>query len=429
MKVDSQYQEFKSDGQIENKNTPFYYKHVAIIGHLDNFGSDDDIRQLVFLLWEHGAAVSLHVSQSTEIVINGIDAEEEDLRLIRQMREKGDDIKVYYQEDFECMLDEYHLYDWYSGGTSNVRKQQSYQKMSDSIDYIAIDFEKLDDNPLSVCEVGLVEYKNGVEISNFHSYINPAVGLKRNDWARKYLCHITDDVLSEAPSYNKLFPKLQEMLRDKILVSHSKGADLNYIYHLEEYYNLPKLYSRWIDTKEIAHFLKKEENVTSLYLNLFDKPFVNHHMALDDARACGEILNSLSTQVDISSFIHDEKYLPYVKRYDAEGSNTRHTQHGTATVAPDDIVFNHEKISNLNFFKGKTVVISGMSESDKNKIRDILKELEAKCTSSLSGKTDIFIINQNNVGPSKRIDAIRLQKTNDLFVISDEYFWNIVQGF
>ena len=125
MKIDSQYLEFKSDELIENKNTPFYRKHVAIIGYFDNFDSDDDIQGLAFLLWEHGATVSPHVSQSTDIVINGVGAEEEDIFLIGRMKEEGADLKVYYQEDFECMLSEYHLLDWYSGRASTAERKKS----------------------------------------------------------------------------------------------------------------------------------------------------------------------------------------------------------------------------------------------------------------------------------------------------------------
>ena len=72
MEIDSQYQDFMIDWQIENKDTPFYRKHVAIVGHLDNFNSSSDIQGLAFLLWVHGAAVTSHVTLYTDIVINGI---------------------------------------------------------------------------------------------------------------------------------------------------------------------------------------------------------------------------------------------------------------------------------------------------------------------------------------------------------------------
>lgn len=296
------------------------------------------------------------------------------------------------------------------------------------MEYAAIDFEKLNDSPLSVCEVGLVMFKDGKEVEPpFHSYINPYGGLVRNVWAKGNLSHISDEMLLKAPTYIELFLKLQQIIQDKILVVHLKGADLNYIYRLEEHYNLPKLYSKWADTNEIARSLGKCENLPDLYSELFDVPFTEHHKALDDARACGLIFEQLSSQVNIRQFIHEENYLPTDKKREYDATNTRHTQYGTATVAPDGLVFNYDKILNKSFFKDKKVALSGMSVIDNNRIKSILTDsLGAKCTSKPSGKTDVFIINQNNVGPSKRIDAIRFQQTTGLLIITDDYFWELI---
>ena len=151
------------------------------------------------------------------------------------------------------------------------------------MEFVAIDFEKLNDSQLSVCEVGLVVFKDGEEeVTSLHSYINPVGGLERNDWSKKHLRHITDDMLLDAPSYNELFPKLKQIIQDKILVVHSKGADLNYIYRLEEQFGLPKLYTKWVDTNEIACYLGKEQNLSALYSQLFGTPFTDHHKALDE---------------------------------------------------------------------------------------------------------------------------------------------------
>ena len=296
------------------------------------------------------------------------------------------------------------------------------------MDFVAIDFEKLNDSQLSVCEVGLVVFKDGKEVAPpFHSYINPVGGIVRSDWSEKHLGHITDDMLLAAPSYKVLFPKLQQIIQDKILVVHSKGADLNYIYNLEEKLGLPKLYTKWVDTNEIACSLGKKQNLSDLYSELFGTEFTEHHKALDDARACGRILEHFSSKTDIRRFIHEEEYMPSEIRREYDARNSRHTQYGTATVAPDGLVFNYDKISDLSFFKGKKFALSGMSDSDKDRIKSILESFDAKYSSKPSGKTDVFIIDQNKVGPSKRVDAIRFQSTG-LLVITDEYFWQLVQG-
>ena len=296
------------------------------------------------------------------------------------------------------------------------------------MDYVAIDFEKLNDSQLSICEVGLVVFKNGKEVEPpFHSYINPFGGIVRNDWAKKHLGHITDDMLLAAPSYKVLFPKLQQMIQDKILVVHSKGADLNYIYRLEEQFDLPKLYSKWVDTNEIACYLGKGQNLPDLYSQLFDTPFTEHHKALDDAKACGRIFERLSSETDILRFIHEEEYLPSDIKHSCGDSVKRYTEYGTANVSTDDITFNHDKITSCSDFRGKTVVLSGMNAIEKKKIKDALEKLGAKCPSSLSGKTNIFIT-YRVVGPKKKPQAMKLQKENDLLIITNEFFWQLVQG-
>jgi DNA polymerase-3 subunit epsilon len=297
------------------------------------------------------------------------------------------------------------------------------------MDFVAIDFEKLNDSQLSVCEVGLVVFKDGKEVGiPFHSYIKPVGSLERNDWAKKHLRHITDEMLLDASSYNELFPKLKQIIQDKMIVVHLKGADLNYIYRLEEHYNLPKLYSKWADTNEIAHNLGKKENLLGLYADIFGATLTEHHKAEDDARACGQIFERLSSEEDILRFIHEEEYLPsdIIRNYNA--TNTRHTQYGTATVTPDGLVFNHDMISDSSYFRGKAVALSGMSVDDKRRIKTILEErLDARCTSEPSGKTNVFIIKQDKVGPSKREKAIKLQKDIGLLVITDDYFWKLVK--
>ena len=140
MEIDG-FQLYKNDGEIINKNTPFYNKSVAIIGCLDNFYTDEDLDALAFLLWEHGAAVTSHVTPFTDIVINGIGADDEDMLMLKQLKDEGEDIKIYYQEEFECMLHEYHLLDWYSRGYEDMEPQKKVKEYPETIKELHIDKE------------------------------------------------------------------------------------------------------------------------------------------------------------------------------------------------------------------------------------------------------------------------------------------------
>ena len=63
------------------------------------------------------------------------------------------------------------------------------------MDFVAIDMEKLDNSPLSLCEIGIVKYSDGVCVDKYHTYILPAAGLSRNEFGKKPLRHISDNVL------------------------------------------------------------------------------------------------------------------------------------------------------------------------------------------------------------------------------------------
>lgn len=299
------------------------------------------------------------------------------------------------------------------------------------MEYAAIDFEKLNDSQLSVCEVGIVVFNEGKEVElPFHSsYIKPVGELTRNNWAKEHLKHITDEKLLKAPTYDELFPKLQQIIGDKILVVHSKAADLNYIYNLDKHYNkLSKLYSKWADTYEIALSIGLKGDLAEIYYQLFGKTFIGHHKAEDDARACGLIFERLSSEIDIRQFIHEEEYVPSGIKREHSATNGRHTKYGTHNVAPDGLVFNHDMITNSSFFQGKRVALSGMSDADKKIIKTTLKERLGARSSDLKEYTNVLIIDQNKIGPTKRKKAIDYQKSTGLLVITDQYFWQLVQG-
>ena len=96
------------------------------------------------------------------------------------------------------------------------------------MDFVAIDFEKLDDSQLSICEVGMVKFQNGTFVDEFHSYIRPTESMSRNIFGRTTLKRITDDMLLSAPTFSEIYNQMKEFTNGALLVCHKKGADLNY---------------------------------------------------------------------------------------------------------------------------------------------------------------------------------------------------------
>ena len=89
--------------------------------------------------------------------------------------------------------------------------------------FIAIDFEKLSDNPLSVCEMGVAKYIDGEKVIEKKFIVHPAAGLKRNFFGTTALSRIKDSDLENAPTFDKVYQYLLENLDDCIIVCHQKS--------------------------------------------------------------------------------------------------------------------------------------------------------------------------------------------------------------
>lgn len=261
------------------------------------------------------------------------------------------------------------------------------------MDFVAIDMEKLNNNPLSLCEIGIVKYSDGVCVDKYHTYILPAAGLSRNDFGRNTLRHISDTELSSSPSFRDIFDKMKSFIGDNLLVCHNKGADLNYIYYNEREYGLSGLYGNYIDLYKVVN-----KKLDEAYEEVFKKPLSNHHHALDDAIHAAELFNHIQSFINISKYIESD----YIPAKEKPKSHTKKFDPVTikGLVLEDDI------LADFDFF-GKVCVVSGDSEY-RNSVKDKLKSIGAKVVSGMSGSTNALIVSEN-VGPAKKEKALKLK--------------------
>lgn len=85
-------------------------------------------------------------------------------------------------------------------------------------------------------------------------------------------------------------------------------------------------------------------------------------------------------------------------------------------MSSEDLADEDFLLSNFDF-TGKICVVSGGSDKNKESLKSKLKEVGAKVTGSISGKTDVFIKGED-VGPSKKKKAkIEKEKRPDVFHI------------
>lgn len=158
--------------------------------------------------------------------------------------------------------------------------------------FVTIDFETANSNSHSICQVGIVEFEKAVELGHWNSYINPLDIFDR----RNTLIHgIKSSDVENSPKFVDIYEKIKSSLSEKIVVSHG-SFDKTALKRALEKYNLNPFYVTWIDSTIIARrvlpqFSQKGYSLQNLakYYEIKTLP----HDALDDARACGLILNRL----------------------------------------------------------------------------------------------------------------------------------------
>ena len=162
------------------------------------------------------------------------------------------------------------------------------------MDFVAIDFETANANRSSACSLGLVEVRDGIITSEQVWLIDPQ---QQFDYRNIQIHGITPAMVSGQPTFSDLWPTLEPLLQGRQIVAHNASFDMSVLrYCLEQ---------SFLDYPTFQYFCtyllskKMLQDVSSYKLNViaeyYDIP-LNHHEALDDARACAKILLKLLEQ-------------------------------------------------------------------------------------------------------------------------------------
>lgn len=131
-----------------------------------------------------------------------------------------------------------------------------------------------------ITEIGVMKVKNGEVIDEFSCFVNPEKPIPQRVVE---VTNITDDMVKDAETIEKIFPKLLEFLGDSVLVAHNADFDIGFLkYNAKELgYTLNNTY---IDTLRLAKDLfpdYKKYKLGIIAENLGIKVEVAHR-ALDD---------------------------------------------------------------------------------------------------------------------------------------------------
>ena len=166
------------------------------------------------------------------------------------------------------------------------------------MNYTVFDVETANERRDSICAIGIIRYENNKTVYEKELLINPETEF---NYFNVKVHGITEADVANAPTFPEVWDEIKVYFDQTILVAHNaKSIDLCALYRTLERYGLPPVQNQYICTLELAkNIFKGNDSVQSYRLDvlsgLYDIKLLNHHNALDDARACFELLRKFET--------------------------------------------------------------------------------------------------------------------------------------
>jgi len=192
--------------------------------------------------------------------------------------------------------------------------------------FVVFDLETTGFSPVNdkIIEIGAVKIKNGEVVDNFSHFVNPKRSIP---YKITELTSINDDMVRDSETIDTILPKFMEFCSDSVIVAHNASFDTGFIKKncrdLEIDFNLSIM-----DTVPLARFLypelkKVKLNIVAKHLGI---SLENHHRAVDDAKATGEILLKCFEKLKEEYEVEDLKSLNelFLSKFDIKKQPTYH---------------------------------------------------------------------------------------------------------
>jgi DNA polymerase III subunit epsilon len=147
--------------------------------------------------------------------------------------------------------------------------------------FTAIDFETANGNRTTICQVGLIVIENGIITNEINLLVQPP---ENYYWDRFIDIHgITPAMTENEPTFDQVWHLIEPHITNQNVVAHNGICfDFPVLEKTLAYYNIQAPAYRKLDTHKIYRGGLKA------LCNKYDIP-LNHHDALSDAKACGEL--------------------------------------------------------------------------------------------------------------------------------------------
>lgn len=157
-------------------------------------------------------------------------------------------------------------------------------------DFAAIDFETANEQPSSVCSVGVVLVRDGQIVDRFYSLIHPEP--EYYQWFCMRVHGLCADDTMDAPVFPRVWEQITPLIEGLPLVAHNARFDEGCLKAVHGVYRMDYPDYEFIDTlaasrRHFGRMLPNHQLQTVACACGYD--LTRHHHALADAEACAAI--------------------------------------------------------------------------------------------------------------------------------------------
>lgn len=157
------------------------------------------------------------------------------------------------------------------------------------MDFVALDVETANPDLASICQVGIARFHDGKVVEEFSTVVDPEDYFASMNVS---IHGITPDDVLGAPTYSQISGHINSLLTDTVCATHTH-FDRSAIYQSCTRHDVKMPDCLWLDTARVARRTWKsvsQEGYGLAHLAEMLGIEFDHHDALEDAKAAGQIL-------------------------------------------------------------------------------------------------------------------------------------------
>lgn len=254
------------------------------------------------------------------------------------------------------------------------------------LSFVALDFETANERKASACAIGMVKVIDGVIVEEFYSLIDP------ESYFNGYNVHIhqiDEKMVKGKPTYPELLPKIIKFIDGLPVVAHNAHFDMGVIRESNERYGINNFRLEYFDSLSLykTYFKLINYKLSTIAKEINFK--FQHHVAIEDAKACAMIIHHLMLFKNFSNLtelLEDANYTNFgvVDGFEIQGfykgkTTQRVLDKMVGSVNEENFDKNHEFYQKHACFTGKLqsmtrkeaenkfILVGGMPQSTVNK--------------------------------------------------------------